>query len=190
MNGSLYDLLLSPVETMELSSLREELLFCAKGKVLEIGAGTGLNFSHYPKDVDIIATDPDDKMLKKARKKADNNHIKIELADAQNLPFKDCEFDTVVATLVFCSVPDPDRALREVYRVLRPGGSFLLLEHVRRNTPIAGKALDAFTPFWKRIAGGCHLNRDLESSIKELGFKTLHRRVIWKKLGKIWHVKK
>lgn len=190
MNGSLYDFVLKPLEAIQLSELREELLSSAKGRVLEIGAGTGLNFSHYPAGVEIIATDNDESMMRPAQKRGLEKHIKVEVADAEALPYQDGEFDTVVATLVFCSIPDPDKALSEVYRVLKPGGSFLLLEHVRRNTPIAGKVLDTLTPVWKHLAGGCHLNRDPEKTINELGFKTDSLQVIWKGLGKVWHLRK
>ena len=190
MNGLLYDIALKPFESFHLSHIRDDLLKSAKGKTLEIGAGTGLNFNHYPQHLDIIATDVDEAMLAPARKRGSKSHIKIEIADAQELPYKDEEFDTVVATLVFCSIPDPGKALQEVYRVLKPGGTFLLLEHVRKNTPVTGKVLDGLTPLWKHIAGGCHLNRDPEKMIQTLGFKTESRKVIWKGLGKIWHLTK
>lgn len=190
MNGQLYDFVLKPVETLHLGHLRDELLSSAKGKTLEIGAGTGLNFAHYPEGAQVTATDNDEDMLSPAIKRGFSHHIKVEVADAQNLPYQDNEFDTVVATLVFCSIPDPDKALSEVYRVLKPGGSFLLLEHVRKNTPITGKILDTLTPVWKHLAGGCHLNRDPEKTINALGFKTDSRKLIWNGLGKIWHLKK
>ncbi|MFP5387069.1 MAG: class I SAM-dependent methyltransferase [Bacteriovoracia bacterium] len=190
MNGKLYDFILKPVETFHLGHIRDSLLSSARGKTLEIGAGTGLNFSHYPQGIEVVATDYDENMLKAAKKHGLSHHVKVEVADAQNLPYPDNEFDTVVATLVFCSIPDPDKALREVHRVLKPGGSFLLLEHVRRNTPVAGKILDTLTPVWKNIAGGCHLNRDPEKTIHDLGFKIESRKTIWNCLGKIWHLKK
>lgn len=190
MNGTFYDVVLKPVEAFVLSHLREELLSEAHGKTLEIGAGTGLNFSHYPEGVELTATDIDENMLKPARKRGSHQYIRIEVADAENLPYNDHEFDCVVATLVFCSVSDPDKALQEVYRVLKPGGTFLLLEHVRKNSPVAGKVLDGLTPIWKHIAGGCHLNRDPENSINELGFITQSKDVIWNGFGKIWHLTK
>lgn len=190
MNGSLYDFVLRPLETIQLSELRENLLARAKGKTLEIGAGTGLNFSHYPEGTQVIATDNDEKMMIPARRRGTDCHIKVEVADAQALPYRDEEFDTVVATLVFCSIPDPELALKEVYRVLKPGGSFLLLEHVRRNTPLAGFVLDSLTPVWKHIAGGCHLNRDPEKTINEIGFKMESKQIIWKGLGKVFHLRK
>jgi ubiquinone/menaquinone biosynthesis C-methylase UbiE len=190
MNGSLYDFVLKPLETFHLGHIRDELLSSARGKTLEIGAGTGLNFAHYPSGVDVVAIDTDENMLRPAMKRGSSHHIKVQVADAQYLPYPDNEFDTVVATLVFCSIPDPDKALREVYRVLKPGGSFLLLEHVRKNTPVTGKILDTLTPVWKHLASGCHLNRDPENSINVLGFKTTSRKIIWNGLGKIWHLKK
>lgn len=190
MNGSFYDFVLRPLEKWELSSLRQNLLSSAHGHVLEIGAGTGLNFSHYPADADVLATDPDESMLKAAKKRAPLTHIKIEVADAEKLPFPDSSFDTVVATLVFCTVPDPDKAMEEVYRVLKPGGTFLLLEHVRKNTRVAGKVLDTLTPAWKLVAGGCHLNRDPEPKISELGFQVLSKKILWKGLGKEWRLRK
>lgn len=190
MNGHLYDLVLLPVEKFHLSKIRENLLSYARGKTLEIGAGTGLNFPHYPTDTQITAIDNDQSMLSASAAKNQRGHVKVEVGDAQNLPYPDNEFDTVVATLVFCSIPDPDRALSEVYRVLKPGGSFLLLEHVRKNTPITGKLLDTLTPAWKLIAGGCHLNRDPGPKLQQLGFKSESLEVIWKGIGKIWHLKK
>lgn len=190
MNGHLYDFVLQPLEKFHLSKLRVDLLSAAYGKTLEIGAGTGLNFPHYPSDVQVTAIDNDESMLSASADKNLGSHVKVEVADAENLPYADNEFDTVVATLVFCSVPNPDRALSEVYRVLKPGGSFLLLEHVRKNTPIAGKVLDTLTPAWKLIAGGCHLNRDPGAKLQQLGFKTESLEVIWKGIGKIWHLKK
>ncbi len=190
MNGHLYDFVLLPVEKFHLSKMRADLLSAAHGKTLEIGAGTGLNFPHYPTDVQVTAIDNDESMLSASSPKNQGGHVNVEVADAENLPYADNEFDTVVATLVFCSVPNPDRALSEVYRVLKPGGSFLLLEHVRKNTPIAGKVLDTLTPAWKLIAGGCHLNRDPGAKLQQLGFKTESLEVIWKGLGKIWRLKK
>lgn len=190
MNGFLYDLAFKPLEMIQLSQLRQDLLSSAAGKILEIGAGTGLNFPHYPAGSEVLATELDEDMMKQAKKRGSDYHIRLEAVNAQELPYPDDEFDTVVATLVFCTIPDPDKALKEVYRVLRPNGSLLLLEHVRRNTPIAGNLLDALTPVWKLVAGGCHLNRDPERSMTKLGFKTVSKEVIWKGLGKVWHLRK
>lgn len=191
MNGAIYNFVLYPLEHLSLGKLRTNLLSSAHGKVLEIGAGTGLNLSHYPSNVKFIkATDNDEAMLAEAKKRFPEGYVHFELVDAQALPYPDNEFDTVVATLVFCSVPDPDLALKEVYRVLKPGGSFLLLEHIKKNTPIMSKTLDTITPVWKLMAGGCHLNRDPSKSIQALGFKEESVDVLWKGLGKMWRLKK
>lgn len=186
MNGHFYDFALRPFEALALRRLRSELLSHAHGKTLEIGFGTGLNFSYYQKDVKFVGIEPDEKMRSVAQKRADHYHLQIVEGDAQNLNFENDSFDTVVATLVFCSIPDPDKAIEEVYRVLKPGGSFLLLEHVRKNTPVAGWTLDHLTPFWKHVAGGCHLNRDPSKHLKEVGFKVESCKTLWSGLGKIW----
>lgn len=190
MNGIFYDFVLKPIESIHLTHLRDDLLIHAKGKTLEIGAGTGLNFSHYPEGLEVNATDIDPDMMKVAKKRGDHSNIRVEEADVENLPYPDQEFDTVVATLVLCSVTHPKRALSEVYRVLKPGGKLLLMEHVRKNTPVIGKMQDTLTPIWKHVAGNCHLNRDPELTLKELGLKTLSKKVIWKGLGKIWELQK
>lgn len=189
MNGRFYDIVLNPLEKMQLSKLREDLLSSAHGKTLEIGAGTGLNFSHYPEDAFVIAIDNDESMMSPAKSRT-RGRIELRTADAEELPFSDNEFDSVAATLVFCTIPDPDKALKEVYRVLKPGGAFLLLEHIRRDTPIAGKVLDVMTPLWKRAAGGCHLNRNPAKQIVALGFEEVSSKDLWKGLGKMWHLRK
>lgn len=189
--GRLYDAVLRPAETFGLSHLRHELLAFAKGRTLEIGVGTGLNLSHYPPVTELIGIDPDPHMLTRARERASaSERVSLEEGDAQNLPFGDEEFDTVVATLVFCTVPDPQKAMNEVWRVLKPGGRFLLLEHVRRNTPIAGEALDLLTPLWKPIAGGCHLNRDPERYLEGLRFRRANERTLWRGFGKLYVLEK
>lgn len=190
MNGRFYDFFLAPLEAISLKRLRSKLLSHAKGKTLEIGFGTGLNFEYYPKNIQFIGIEPDEQMRSSAIKKANQYHLEIHDGDAQKLNFEDSSFDTVVATLVFCSIPNPNLALEEVYRVLKPGGQFLLLEHVRKNTLISGWLLDHLTPFWKHIAGGCHLNRDPSKKIIEVGFQVESVTVLWKGLGKIWYLKK
>lgn len=190
MNGLLYDIVLAPFEAMNLGKLREELLSHAHGKILEIGSGTGLNLPYYPQDTVIIGIEPDRSMRHKSLERAENFHAQVMDGDAMALPFPDEEFDTVVGTLVFCTIPDPQKAMEEVHRVLKPGGTFLLLEHVRKNTPVMGKLLDVMTPLWFHIADGCHLNRDPSDTIKRLDFKTQEYRTIWKGLGKLWVLEK
>jgi ubiquinone/menaquinone biosynthesis C-methylase UbiE len=158
---------------------RRRLLAAAEGTVVEIGAGTGLNFRHYPAGVGVVATEPDPHMLKAARKAARRATARLTLrqAPAESLPLPDASVDTVVSTLVLCSVPDQAAALAEVTRVLRPGGRLLLVEHVRAADPAAARRQDRREGFHVRFAGGCHPNRDTLRAIAAAGFDTaaVHR---------------
>jgi ubiquinone/menaquinone biosynthesis C-methylase UbiE len=138
--------------------------------VLELGAGTGANFAYYPPSATIIATEPDPFMLARARKRAAELGRVIALCQcpAEALPFADASFDTVVATLVFCSVQDPLRALTEVWWVLKPTGTFRFIEHVRADG-FTGRVQDMLTPIQCRLGAGCHLNRRTASSIEAAG---------------------
>lgn len=160
--------------------LRKEVAGMAHGLVLEIGAGNGLNFAFYnPKLVKHVeATEPDSVMLGHARKRVAAAPVSINLVQAavENLPFADESFDSVVATLVFCSVNDPRRGLSEVQRVLKPGGALLMIEHVRAHGAIAATLQDIITPLTRLMAGNCHWNRNTEQMVIEAGFKIEQRR--------------
>jgi len=164
----LYDVLASLMELRGLGRWRDWLARGAKGRTLEVGAGTGRNLPRYPKDVRLIATEPDLAMVKSARRRAP--HVPLVVASAEALPFRDGAFDTVVSSLVFCSVPDPARGLAEVKRVLRPGGALRMMEHVRAETPLRGRWQDFIQPAWTRLAGGCHNNRDTVAAVERAGF--------------------
>ncbi|MFQ5459134.1 MAG: class I SAM-dependent methyltransferase, partial [Myxococcota bacterium] len=144
----------------------------ANGRVLEVGVGSGLNFPYYEQATELVGIDPDAHLLKKAGRRARKCSfpVHLEAGDAENLPFPDASFDTVVATLVFCSVPDAVRGLREMRRVLKPGGRLRLLEHVRSEKPRTARFQDFITPAWRRISGGCHMNRDTVARVREAGF--------------------
>jgi ubiquinone/menaquinone biosynthesis C-methylase UbiE len=142
---------------------RTRLLSSAEGSVLEIGVGTGFNFPYYPAAVSsITATDPVDGMLTRARRRAAGTGTQVTTAraSAEALPFEDESFDTVVASLVLCSVDDQDRALAEIRRVLRPGGRYLFMEHVRSDDPALARKQDRLERVWKTVCFGCHPNRD------------------------------
>ena len=160
--------------------LRKEMIAQAQGIVLEIGAGTGLNFALYnPEQVERVeAVEPDSAMLRYARERLKTAHVPITLTQApvETLPFADETFDSAVATLVFCSVTDPMRGLNEVRRVLKPGGILLLIEHVRAQGAFAQQLQNIITPVTKRVAGNCHWNRDTERNVINADFEIESRR--------------
>ena len=160
---------------------RFDLLADVRGKVLELGVRSGSNFRYYQPGVEVIATDVDAGAVRKARKAFSHfvQGIALGMADAQQLPFADQSFDAVVATLVFCSIPDPGRALDEIARVLRPGGRLYTVDHVRSEQPFWGGLMDTLAPAWKFASGGCNLNRRTEDTIRAAGYNILQRRSGW-----------
>ncbi len=173
LSAALYDPILAPFEVMGLRRWRDWAVRAAKGRVLEIGVGTGLNIRHYRDGETIAAFDPDGASLQYAKEKLNGNAAAIRLyqARAEELPFPDESFDTVIGTLVFCTIGDPLRALSEARRVLKSGGTFRLVEHVRARNRLLARAQDAMTPMWKMVADGCHLNRDTLSTVESAGFR-------------------
>lgn len=170
-----YDTSMQKIEELSFSRWRSELLADVSGDVLEIGSGTGVNLTHYPESIDsLVLTEPDVHMLKLLneniqQKKVDNTRAENHPAD--RLSFDDDSFDSVVSTLVLCSVDSPHDTLKEIKRVLRPGGKLYFLEHVRAiEKPHLIKWQKFFQPFWVHMCGNCHLTRDTESNIKHAGF--------------------
>lgn len=169
-----YDGVMEPLERRGLKRIRKRLIGKAKGDVLEIGAGTGLNFPYYRHVNHLIALEPDSDMRKRALKRARQySHIPIKVVEgiAEQLPFADESFDMVIGTLVLCTIPDPHQAMREIKRVLKTGGEAIFFEHIRLENRFWGKLQDVFTPLWKRMADGCHLNRPSLYYFKEAGLK-------------------
>ncbi len=156
------------------SKQRKEILRLAQGNVLEVGVGTGNSFKDYPSGKSIEAIDISREMLRRASEKARNYSGKIELRqeDVHQLPFKSETFDTVFTSLVFCTVADPIRGLREIRRVLRKGGKLLMLEHVRSKNEIIGQVMDRVNPFVARY-GIDNINRDTVGNLRKAGFKIL-----------------
>jgi len=156
-----------------LREIRHGLLAEASGSVLEIGAGTGLNLPHYDGKVEsLVFTDPEPAMLRRLQKKVREQAplAKVLCAPAEDLPFEDDSFDTVVATLVLCGVDDQARSLREVRRVLRPGGRLLFLEHVRSDEPALARFQDRMN-WLNRLVVFCDCNRPTLSTIEASGFR-------------------
>ncbi len=162
------------IEPRALQKLRDETVAGLSGRVLEIGAGNGANFRRYPESVtNLVATEPDPFMLDRARKHAADLGRPIELhqAPAEELPFEDSSFDAVVSILVLCSVTDQPKALAEIKRVLRPGGRFIFIEHGRSPDAPVLAWQERLNPIWKRLAGGCHLNRSIDVLVVASGFR-------------------
>lgn len=158
----------------EFGQQRAALLADARGRVLEIGVGTGLNLQHYPPDIqEIVATDPESGMMRRAEDKAAklDRPVRFVEASAEQLPFEDDEFDTVVCTLVLCSVDDPASALAEIRRVLKPDGRLLFIEHVRADDPKLAGWQDRLERPWRVFAQGCRPNRATLESIVAAGFE-------------------
>jgi ubiquinone/menaquinone biosynthesis C-methylase UbiE len=157
-----YDRALARTEEAGLAARRGALLAGAAGRVLELGAGTGLNLAHYPAGLEqLVLTEPEAPMLERLRARAAalGMPTTVVAAPAERLPFADRSFDTVVSTLTLCTVGDLAAALREVRRVLAPGGRLLFLEHVRADDPRLARRQDLVRPLWVRVGHGCQCNR-------------------------------
>ena len=153
---------------------RERVLADAQGRVLEIGIGSGLNLPFYAQRVQqVIGLDPSPRLLAMARGAGRQLEGAIELVEgsAEAVPLEDRSVDTVVTTWTLCSIPDPRRALAEMRRVLRPRGRLLFVEHGLAPDPKVRWWQDRLTPAWKRVGGGCHLNRAIAQLIEEAGFQ-------------------
>ena len=142
------------------------------GEVLEIGAGTGLNLPHYERATRVVAVEPDRVYTRRLEVRAREAKVPVAVVScrAETLPFADASFDHAVTSLALCSVDDLDGSLREIRRVLRPGGSLVFLEHVRGEGRVA-RWQNRLTPLQRRIGGNCHLNRDTPAAIERAGFE-------------------
>lgn len=169
-----YDRLMQPLERGFFFHIRRELLNKANGEVLEIGSGTGVNF-HYYKNVRVTAIEPNEILRKRSYERARKADVPITILEgnAENLIFEDNSFDTVVGTLVLCTVPDPGKAVQEIVRVCRPNGTILFFEHVRFNNRFLGALQDLLTPIWRKTFDGCHLNRNTVDLLREEGLDIL-----------------
>jgi ubiquinone/menaquinone biosynthesis C-methylase UbiE len=168
-----YDRTIAKTEQAGLRALRQELLAGASGRVLEIGAGTGANLAFYRPGVEsLTVTDPEPPMLRRLERRVREqaSHAKVLRASAEDLPFEDDAFDTAVSTLVLCGVDDQPRALRELRRVLRPGGRLIFIEHVRSDEPKVARLQNRVNGF-NRFVAGCECNRPTLDSIKAAGFQ-------------------
>ncbi len=167
-----YDFINQWGEARLLRPLRQRIVAGAVGQVLEIGVGTGACFPYHKAAERVIATEPDPFMLPRARKRARELRLNVELVQcpAEALPFADASFDSAVCALVLCTVVDPVRTLAEIKRVLKPGGNLRFIEHVRFEGT-RGQIQDAIVPVWSWVGAGCHPNRRTAEAIAAAGFE-------------------
>jgi SAM-dependent methyltransferase len=157
-----------------LDTYRRSAISSAVGEVLEIGVGSGLNLSLYSPAVRlVVGLDPSSELLRLARKRVAQALVPVSLlrASAQSIPFTDAVFDTIVMTWTLCSIPNPVAALTEMRRVLRPGGRLIFVEHGLSPEIRTARWQRRLTPYWKRIGGGCHLDRKADDLIRRAGFQ-------------------
>jgi len=159
-----------------LATYRQRLLSAAEGRILEIGVGSGHNFRYYSERANhVIGLDPSPKLLSMAREtiRSQAFPFPVELlqASAEAIPLRSGSLDTVVTTWTLCTIPNVTSALAEMCRVLKPDGRFLFVEHGLSPDPAVRRWQDRLTPIWKRISGGCHLNRAISQLVQDAGFR-------------------
>jgi ubiquinone/menaquinone biosynthesis C-methylase UbiE len=168
--SALYDPLLWIGERAGMAQRRKDLLSHASGRVLELGAGTGINLAHYPEGIgELVLTEPAAPMVSRLERRArrSGHDCSVIVAPAEKLPFGDDSFDTVVSTLVLCTVDDARPAIDEIARVLKPGGELLFLEHVRSESPRLARWQDRLHRPWHAFAAGCNANRPTVDLLRE-----------------------
>jgi ubiquinone/menaquinone biosynthesis C-methylase UbiE len=177
-HAAVYDALMWPFERAALGAWRRRLAADARGRVLEVGAGTGSQLRWYPAGAQVMALEPDPGMSTRARRAALRAAARVTVVEgvAEHLPFADASFETAVTSFSFCTVADPAAALGELRRVLIAGGRLLMLEHVHLPWQ-PGRGLQSLAaPAWAAVAGGCRLDRDTGRFVRDAGFSVLRER--------------
>ena len=177
--GATYDYFMYFLEKFFLKSRRVRLISNLSGRILEVGVGTGVNFQYYRNDVELTGIEPSPYMMLHAEKKRDLlffpnrftlHNIGCGYTEMEKL-IEPLSLDAVVCTLVLCTVPNPEKALANFMRWLKPGGRLLILEHIKAHNRVAGKLQDMINPVWERMAEGCQLNRTTDKMLSESGFR-------------------
>ncbi|RHW31187.1 class I SAM-dependent methyltransferase [Neobacillus notoginsengisoli] len=171
--AAVYDTAMKGLEEKKFISIRERLLEKATGRVLEIGSGTGINFPLYKNAEKVDAIEPDPHMIGRSELRLADAEVPIDIhqQSAEKLAFPDHTFDSVVATLVFCTIPDSTKALKEIIRVSKPEGRIMFFEHVKMPQPPLAKMQEILNPAWRKICGGCNLNRETLVDIQNAGIR-------------------
>jgi SAM-dependent methyltransferase len=162
---------------------RSTLLHDAVGRVVEIGAGTGLNVEHYPDGItELVVAEPESTMRRRLARRVQRHSRVARIVDspAERLPLPDASVDTIVSTFVLCTVDEPERALREIARVLRPDGQLLFIEHVRASSGFLATCQDHLLEPWRRFAGGCRCNRPTVELMRACGFDVTADNAVWR----------
>ncbi len=184
-----YDRFLRKSEEAGLSEARKKFVSTAKGRTLEIATGTALNLPHYPAAVtELILSEPYPHMLPLIRKKVQTlgRTAQVVEATAEKIPYPDASFDTVVASMILCTADHPDVVLKEIARVLKPGGQYLFLEHVRNPDSSIARRQDRLQPGWYLFGNGCHCNRDTIATLKQSPLEI--ERLDWGRIPKAWKI--
>ncbi len=170
-----YSRFIAKGEERQWGDARRRVFGDLQGRVLEVGVGSGTSFSHYPTDVEVIATEPDPHMLKRARDRLQELHrsnIEVRQAAAEQLPFENATFDHVVCTWVLCTVDDLSGTLAEVRRVLKPNGTLRFMDHVGNDTSGFWAGMqNVIAPVWHWMGAGCRINQRTEKAIEAAGFR-------------------
>ena len=169
-----YDLLTASTE-WRIARYRRACLGRVGGDVLEIGGGTGANLHLYPPDASLTFLEPNPHMARRLRRRAGRLGLKVRVVErgGESMPFADASFDSVVSTLVLCSVADLEAVVAEARRVLRPGGRFVFYEHVRARGAVGMALQRGLNPVWSRVTCGCHLDRDIVAAVGAAGFASV-----------------
>jgi ubiquinone/menaquinone biosynthesis C-methylase UbiE len=179
--AAIYDSLENPMELLSYSRWRKEILKWVprRGRILEVGVGTGKNLPYYYKDHEVFAVDISENMLKRAKNRAEKSKAMINLVqmDVESLGFPNEFFDAAISTYVFCSVENPLRGLKEIRRVMKRGGTVLFLEHMRSENEFMGRAMDLLNPLVVDTFGP-NINRRTVKNIRSAGFEVFEERYL------------
>jgi len=172
----IYDPFMHKIEEKIFAVKRHSMLNELQGNILDVGSGTGANFAHFSSNANVVALEPNKKMMEFANAKLPvKANVKLVLGGIGDgeINFEDAQFDFIVSTLVLCTIPNPEQAFEYFKKWLKPNGKLILIEHIRSHNHVSGIAQDIINPAWKLVADGCNLNRNTDKMVADAGFKTI-----------------